>query len=85
MAIAGKNQAIGEPAGTRTRDHRIKSAMLYQLSYRPAFSLWHRSLQRRRYVFVLCQPLGEFCLRISSDSVPELPAGCYRRFPGVIK
>jgi hypothetical protein len=26
----------GEPAGTRTRDHRIKSAMLYQLSYRPA-------------------------------------------------
>ena len=25
----------GEPAGTRTRDHRIKSAMLYQLSYRP--------------------------------------------------
>jgi hypothetical protein len=25
-----------EPAGTRTRDHRIKSAMLYQLSYRPA-------------------------------------------------
>jgi hypothetical protein len=28
----GKN---GEPGGTRTRDHRIKSAMLYQLSYRP--------------------------------------------------
>ncbi len=27
----------GEPGGTRTRDHRIKSAMLYQLSYRPAF------------------------------------------------
>ena len=26
----------GEPGGTRTRDHRIKSAMLYQLSYRPA-------------------------------------------------
>ena len=26
---------IGEPGGTRTRDHRIKSAMLYQLSYRP--------------------------------------------------
>ena len=25
----------GEPGGTRTRDHRIKSAMLYQLSYRP--------------------------------------------------
>ena len=28
-------ERIGEPAGTRTRDHRIKSAMLYQLSYRP--------------------------------------------------
>ena len=25
----------GEPGGARTRDHRIKSAMLYQLSYRP--------------------------------------------------
>jgi hypothetical protein len=25
----------GEPGGSRTRDHRIKSAMLYQLSYRP--------------------------------------------------
>ena len=24
----------GEPGGARTRDHRIKSAMLYQLSYR---------------------------------------------------
>ncbi len=30
--LFGKN---GEPGGTRTRDHRIKSAMLYQLSYRP--------------------------------------------------
>ena len=27
----------GEPGGTRTRDHRIKSAMLYQLSYRPNY------------------------------------------------
>jgi hypothetical protein len=27
--------ANGEPGGARTRDHRIKSAMLYQLSYRP--------------------------------------------------
>ncbi len=26
---------FGEPGGNRTRDHRIKSAMLYQLSYRP--------------------------------------------------
>jgi hypothetical protein len=26
---------LGEPGGARTRDHRIKSAMLYQLSYRP--------------------------------------------------
>ena len=29
---------IGEPGGARTSDHRIKSAMLYQLSYRLA--LW---------------------------------------------
>jgi hypothetical protein len=35
----------GEPGGTRTRDHRIKSAMLYQLSYRPVNDLrgTHRS------------------------------------------
>ena len=29
----------GEPGGARTRDHRIKSAMLYQLSYRPGGSV----------------------------------------------
>ena len=29
------NDLNGEPGGIRTRDHRIKSAMLYQLSYRP--------------------------------------------------
>lgn|ERR1700761_550061 len=28
-------EMLGEPGGNRTRDHRIKSAMLYQLSYRP--------------------------------------------------
>src|SRR5579863_7017104 len=27
-------ESNGEPGGARTRDHRIKSAMLYQLSYR---------------------------------------------------
>ena len=27
-------EKFGEPGGARTRDHRIKSAMLYQLSYR---------------------------------------------------
>jgi hypothetical protein len=31
---------FGEPGGTRTRDHRIKSAMLYQLSYRPNARRW---------------------------------------------
>ena len=30
-----KHTVFGEPGGARTRDHRIKSAMLYQLSYRP--------------------------------------------------
>ena len=33
----GMNDFDGEPGGIRTRDHRIKSAMLYQLSYRPMF------------------------------------------------
>ena len=35
--VCGEVQAIvdnGESGGARTRDHRIKSAMLYQLSYR---------------------------------------------------
>ncbi len=31
-----RREENGEPGGTRTRDHRIKSAMLYQLSYRPS-------------------------------------------------
>lgn len=29
-------QGNGEPGGTRTHDHMIKSHVLYQLSYRPA-------------------------------------------------
>ena len=29
------SERTGEPGGTRTRDHLIKSQMLYQLSYRP--------------------------------------------------
>jgi hypothetical protein len=32
-------EKFGEPGGARTRDHRIKSAMLYQLSYRPVNDL----------------------------------------------
>ena len=28
---------IGEPAGIRTQDTRLKRAVLYQLSYRPAY------------------------------------------------
>jgi hypothetical protein len=31
----------GEPGGARTRDHRIKSAMLYQLSYRPKLFIYN--------------------------------------------
>ena len=40
----------GEPGGTRTRDHRIKSAMLYQLSYRPVNDLQgnHRAVDTLR-------------------------------------
>ena len=33
--LADAFRKLGEPGGDRTRDHRIKSAMLYQLSYRP--------------------------------------------------
>ena len=33
--MASKFQKSGELAGTRTRDHRLKRAMLYRLSYQP--------------------------------------------------
>jgi hypothetical protein len=33
-AMPSRIEFNGEPGGARTRDHRIKSAMLYQLSYR---------------------------------------------------
>ena len=35
LEVAEDVENNGEPGGNRTRDHRIKSAMLYQLSYRP--------------------------------------------------
>src|SRR6185437_7846283 len=61
----------GEPGGTRTRDHRIKSAMLYQLSYRPGRESWRRPcvLQgqdsiRARYVLISAFRLPQhFCER----------------------
>ena len=37
-AIANEGLTCGEPGGDRTRNHRLKRAMLYQLSYRP--ELW---------------------------------------------
>jgi hypothetical protein len=42
----------GEPGGTRTRDHRIKSAMLYQLSYRPAVNLENSPSEYHPVAFV---------------------------------
>lgn len=38
------NSRNGEPGGTRTRDHLIKSQMLYQLSYRPTMRSWRKEL-----------------------------------------
>jgi hypothetical protein len=32
---AGKGFWDGEPGGNRTRDHKLKRLVLYQLSYRP--------------------------------------------------
>jgi hypothetical protein len=37
---------IGEPAGIRTQDTRLKRAVLYQLSYRPA----HAVLFKEAYI-----------------------------------
>jgi hypothetical protein len=36
LPILQLNGLSGESGGTRTRNHRLKRAMLYQLSYRPA-------------------------------------------------
>src|SRR5437899_1693110 len=50
----GRDEMLnGEPGGTRTRDHCIKSAVLYQLSYRPTigsitpFAAFYRITWRR--------------------------------------
>ncbi len=37
-----EDDANGEPGGARTRDHMIKSHVLYQLSYRPIRCLRYR-------------------------------------------
>ena len=46
----------GEPGGTRTRDHRIKSAMLYQLSYRPIDNL--QGMSKLGAAFGVTAPAG---------------------------
>jgi hypothetical protein len=41
MAFREKN---GETGGARTRDHKLKRLVLYQLSYRPTISAARKSL-----------------------------------------
>ena len=53
----------GEPGGARTRDHRIKSAMLYQLSYRPVLLTETRRVQ----TYNSGQTRAVSCGRRSSD------------------
>jgi hypothetical protein len=43
----------GEPGGARTRDHRIKSAMLYQLSYRPILLSLELFNRRREFLKIV--------------------------------
>jgi hypothetical protein len=51
------NELFGEPGGARTRDHRIKSAMLYQLSYRPLGCVYCFLEEKRRLTHALPRSL----------------------------
>jgi hypothetical protein len=54
----------GEPGGIRTHDSRLKRAVLYQLSYRPAFS--REEAYNIRLLEVLSTEFAEFTLPSSS-------------------
>src|SRR5580704_12516511 len=58
--MANTTGYYGEPGGARTRDHRIKSAMLYQLSYRPMRE---------------ADPILAACLRMGSMGSPHSLVG----------
>ena len=62
----------GEPGGTRTRDHRIKSAMLYQLSYRPMADKQNFPQNSKRPR----TPKLNQC----SKALPQIANGCLPRF-----
>ena len=56
----------GEPGGARTRDHRIKSAMLYQLSYRPG------DARRKAYLFKDTMPQSASVLASALHPYPSI-------------
>src|SRR5436190_3799889 len=71
LTNAKHTRCFGEPGGARTRDHRIKSAMLYQLSYRP-----DGEGKRRNSSIVTCLParrLREECARRRAWRYPRRP------------
>ena len=43
----------GEPAGTRTQDTRLKRAVLYQLSYRPAHAVFFKEAYLNKELHIL--------------------------------
>jgi hypothetical protein len=44
---------IGEPGGIRTHDSRLKRAVLYQLSYRPALAVFFKDAYSNKYLQLL--------------------------------
>jgi hypothetical protein len=44
---------FGEPAGIRTQDTRLKRAVLYQLSYRPALAVFFKDANINKDQFPL--------------------------------
>lgn len=49
-AINNSKREIGDPGGIRTRDHLIKSQVLYQLSYRISGDVNRQDTGYRRFV-----------------------------------
>src|SRR6266540_111698 len=47
------NCIYGEPAGTRTQDTRLKRAVLYQLSYRPALAVFFKAAYINKELLLL--------------------------------
>ena len=56
-------KVTGEPAGTRTQDTRLKRAVLYQLSYRPALAEFFKAAYHNKEPLSLSTQKTYFAFR----------------------